>query len=366
MNDPKNLSAPLPIEEGDIPVYGWLTRRGGGRVNQAASELGLSPDQVVAALERLRGAGLVRTLRSDPHEVRAVDPDVVATKLTAPLRDSIRHQEEQLKQINNHIERLRDRFFDRPNHQDLTLEVVPTLEEVRAALNRASAECREEVVSSQPGGGGRVPEAMEEALERDHALLARNVRMRTLYHHTARFNGPSQAYVAAATALGAQYRTSHELFGRLIIFDRSLAFIPERSGSWGAISIREPSVVEYLYEIFEQYWICATPFSDAAQDGLERVAKEMHQTIIDLLAAGLKDEAIARRLGMSLRTARRHIADIMDNLGADSRFQAGVFAVKAQLTQRTPPLGTEQSSLALDDAVLESHGQEGESTSNNA
>jgi DNA-binding NarL/FixJ family response regulator len=46
------------------------------------------------------------------------------------------------------------------------------------------------------------------------------------------------------------------------------------------------------------------------------------------LAGGAKDEQIARALGMSVRTVRRRVADLMDELGADSRFQAGVEAVR--------------------------------------
>ncbi|MDQ0785235.1 helix-turn-helix transcriptional regulator [Streptomyces sp. B3I8] len=337
MNEQKSSPRSASIDEDDILVYGWIVDGGTGQAEQAASELGLPRERATAALRRLAVLGLVRFVRNAPHEVAAVNPDAVAATLTAPLRAAIRHQEEQLDLIHGKIDRLRDHFFTgRTGNRDVTVEVIPTLQEVRAALNRASSECREEVVSSQPGGSGRVPEAMEEALGRDHALLSRNVRMRTLYHHTARFNAPSQAYVAAATALGAEYRTSHEPIGRVIIYDKNLAFLPERTGSWGAVAVREPTIVGYLHSIFEQHWIRATPFSDAAQDGLERVAKEIHQTIVHLLAAGLKDESIARRLGMSLRTARRHIADIMEELGADSRFQAGVLAARARLTERSP------------------------------
>ncbi|MFG2563755.1 LuxR C-terminal-related transcriptional regulator [Streptomyces sp. NPDC048496] len=133
----------------------------------------------------------------------------------------------------------------------------------------------------------------------------------------------------AASPLGGEYRTAHELFGRVIIFDRELAFIPAGDGSWGAVAVRQESLVAYLYEIFEQAWSSARPFSAAAEDGLEQVSQEIDQTILRLLAAGLKDETIARRLGMSLRTARRHIADIMGQLEAESRFQAGVAAARA-------------------------------------
>ncbi|MFD3589803.1 LuxR C-terminal-related transcriptional regulator [Streptomyces sp. NPDC058683] len=332
------------LDEDDILLYGWVLDGGSGGQRHAASELGLSAPRAAAALSRLDSLGLVRADPSEPGTWRAVDPDAVATRLTAGLRDSIRQQKEQLDRVQDDIGRLRERFLaHRPGVRDSAVEVIPTLEEVRAALNRASAECENEVISSQPGGNSRLPEAMQEALKRDQDLLSRGLRMRTLYHHTARFNGPSQAYVAAATGLGAEYRTAHELFGRLIIFDRKLAFLPEKSGSWGAVVIREPTIVGYLYDIFEQTWVRATPFSDAAQDGLERVAKEIHHTIVDLLAAGLKDESIARRLGMSLRTARRHIADIMESLGADSRFQAGVLAAKAQLTRPLAAPGTTET-----------------------
>lgn len=143
------------------------------------------------------------------------------------------------------------------------------------------------------------------------------------------------------SALGAEYRTAHELFGRLIVFDRKVAFVPERGGTWGAVVIREPSVVHYLCEVFEQAWTQAAPFSDAAADGLELVAKDIHRTIVRLLAAGLKDESIARRIGMSLRTARKHIADIMETLGAESRFQAGVLAAQQGLLDEAPEAGSE-------------------------
>ena len=37
---------------------------------------------------------------------------------------------------------------------------------------------------------------------------------------------------------------------------------------------------------------------------------------------------IARKLGISLRTVRRRMAELMSDLGADTRFQAGVEAVR--------------------------------------
>ncbi|WP_206300246.1 helix-turn-helix transcriptional regulator [Streptomyces mangrovisoli] len=302
---------------------------------RAADELGLDHADLDAAVASLTELGLLKPDLHDPARLRPVDPDLVATVVTTSMEAAIRSQQAELHHIRDQFAGLRGHYLDSLSRGSVDFEVIPGVEEVRAALNRAGAECTEEMLTSQPGGN-RVPEVLQEALARDTAMLSRGVRMRTLYHHTARFNGPSQAYVATVSALGAEYRTAHELFGRLIVFDRKTAFVPERGDTWGAVVIREPSVVHYLCEVFEQAWTQAAPFSDAAADGLELVAKDIHRTIVRLLAAGLKDESIARRIGMSLRTARKHIADIMESLGAESRFQAGVLAAQQGLLDDSP------------------------------
>jgi DNA-binding NarL/FixJ family response regulator len=53
------------------------------------------------------------------------------------------------------------------------------------------------------------------------------------------------------------------------------------------------------------------------------------------MAQGFTDEAVARKLGMSVRTCRRHIAALMGSLDAVSRFQAGVRAANTTLIETT-------------------------------
>ncbi|WP_369137423.1 helix-turn-helix transcriptional regulator [Modestobacter versicolor] len=50
--------------------------------------------------------------------------------------------------------------------------------------------------------------------------------------------------------------------------------------------------------------------------------------ILSSLALGEKDEVAARTLQVSLRTYRRYVAVLLEELGATSRFQAGVFAAE--------------------------------------
>ncbi|MFJ8313980.1 MULTISPECIES: LuxR C-terminal-related transcriptional regulator [unclassified Streptomyces] len=336
MNDA--LDNAQELQDSDIAVYRWVLEHGTGDVDAVAEATGVSRQDAAAGVERLLRVRLLQGSPDDPSTIFAVAPETAAAQLTAPVEAQIRRRQQQLSGIREELHRFAPSYH-RHRSTSGALEVLDNVQVVRDALNQASERCRTEIMASQPGGGSRVSEAMEEALVRDQAMLQRGIQLRTLYHHTARFNGPSQAYVAAASALGGHYRTAHQLFGRLIVFDRELAFIPVQDGSWGAVVIREPSTVAYLCEIFEQTWDQATPFTAAVGQQLETVSREIHETIVRLLAAGLKDEAIARRLGMSLRTARRHIADIMEQLGAESRFQAGVRAAAQGLLDAQVPDG---------------------------
>ncbi|MFF8911374.1 response regulator transcription factor [Streptomyces olivaceoviridis] len=323
---------PQPSSD-EVAVYGWIAERGALDVSACATALGMTPAAVEAAVAALTEHRLIYAAGG---RLSVLDPDLVADVATGPLQSAIRRYQAQLENVRDQFSGLRGHYLHAMHGRPLQIEVVGRMEEVRAALTRASAECTFEILTCQPGGN-RVPEVLEEALQRDTSTLARGVRMRTLYHHTARFNGPSQAYAATLSLLGAEYRTAHELFGRLIVFDRKLAFVPQADSNWGAVLIREPSVVAYLCAIFEQTWTLAQPYSDAVADGLETVSRDIDRTIARLLAAGLKDETIGRRLGMSLRTVRRHVADIMEELGADSRFQAGVLMATRGMLDHAPP-----------------------------
>jgi DNA-binding NarL/FixJ family response regulator len=59
-----------------------------------------------------------------------------------------------------------------------------------------------------------------------------------------------------------------------------------------------------------------------------RLTEEERKRTLELLALGGKDEAVARHLGVSLRTVRRRVADLLEELGATTRFQAGMEAVR--------------------------------------
>ena len=77
--------------------------------------------------------------------------------------------------------------------------------------------------------------------------------------------------------------------------------------------------------LFDRFWQLATPVNapDELQDLEERDA-----TILRLMAAGVADASIARQTGYSQRTVERRVRYVMERLGAQTRFQAGVQATR--------------------------------------
>jgi DNA-binding NarL/FixJ family response regulator len=54
-------------------------------------------------------------------------------------------------------------------------------------------------------------------------------------------------------------------------------------------------------------------------------------TVLHLLAGGKADKEIARQLGISPYTVNRHVSNILGKMGASSRTEAGVRAVRENL-----------------------------------
>ncbi|MFG2545671.1 helix-turn-helix transcriptional regulator [Streptomyces sp. NPDC048594] len=231
-----------------------------------------------------------------------------------------------------------------PTH---SISVLEGLDRINSALDLATAQCRTEMLTVQPSGSARSAEnRLLEALERDKPLIERGVSIRTLYQHTARYNPERLAYVDQFANGKVEYRTIDELVERLIICDEAVAFIPIRDDRQVALEIRHPGLVRYLIKVFEFIWGRAVPLTagapyETAPDGIT----DIQHSIAKLLVEGHVDEAIARRLGMNVRTCRAHIAKLATALGSGSRAQLGyLIAQSGILEQTSPSLGGEKRS----------------------
>lgn len=202
------------------------------------------------------------------------------------------------------------------------LHGLPT---INAAIRSSLAGARSEILTAQPDGP-RPKEVLDVALESVRLQVDDGVSMRTIYQHSARFDEATKSYVRAVTGYGVKVRTLAEFFDRLIIIDRSTAFIAANSERTIAAAITEPSVVRFLIDVFERSWDRAEPFPfvpNYAAQAASEVITPIRAAIRQLLAEGHSDKVIARRLGISERSLQAHIAHIKKHLGAKNRTHLG-------------------------------------------
>ena len=101
-------------------------------------------------------------------------------------------------------------------------------------------------------------------------------------------------------------------------------------GAGSAIVVRSGPVVRAVADLFDGVWRGAPPAPDPIDlGGPDRAA--FAAQVLRLLYAGYPDEAAAQELAVSVRTYRRHVAEIVAAVGARSRFQAGMRAAAAGL-----------------------------------
>ncbi|MBV1940925.1 LuxR C-terminal-related transcriptional regulator [Streptomyces sp. BV286] len=222
--------------------------------------------------------------------------------------------------------------------EGVAIRVLDGLPRIRAAMDEATEACTSEVLAVQPGGIRREDE-LSEGLPRALALRRRGVRMRDLYTHVAR-HGQGLLNYMELMGDSAEARTLDEVTERLIVFDRTVAFIPASPDRTIALELRHPALVDYLVTVFERLWRLAIPLTAPLPDtGIEGITHR-ERSIAALLAEGHQDAVVAERLGISVRTCRAHIARLSETLGAASRTQLGVRIAQAGLDgpPRSPQL----------------------------
>jgi hypothetical protein len=166
-----------------------------------------------------------------------------------------------------------------------------------------------------------------EVLERQ---LAAGRPMRALYPRDVVDDPRRLAYVHHWAGVGEDVRITHQLVPYMAVFGSEVAIVAASSGpgpSEGRILVRAPALVSLVTDLFERYWEKAVPLHSTPVG----FGRNERIEILEGLMLGAKDEALARQLGVSLRTVRRRVADLMDELGATTRFQAGMEAVRRGL-----------------------------------
>lgn len=309
----------------------------GGRLYAAALRRGRITRRDAEEAPCLRELDLLRPDPDDQNCLLPVPPTVALARRLHPLERDIAERRQLSLQLTDVFEPFMT-LGTQAAPGDPPIAVLEGSERINAALNLATSRCRKEMLTVQPSDDRFSEHSLAQGLERDRPLTERGVRIRTLYQHTARHNPQKWAYVEQLANGRAEYRTIDEVVERLIVCDEAVAFLPTRDDQQAALEIRHPGLVRYLIKVFEFMWNRSVPLTagapyETAPGGIT----DIQYAIAKLLVEGHVDEAIARRLGMNVRTCRAHIAKLAATLGSGSRAQLGYLVAQSGILQQEKP-----------------------------
>lgn len=335
------LLEPVGLSESDNAVFLAVVAAPRATPGELADQLGSSPSAIRRALAHLTAAGLVTRLISRPPRYVPAPPDVAVDALVA-------RRQEELERLRADARELAARVRQAPGRSPADLlEVLESGDAIQQQLAQTQLGAREEVliVDSPPYLQGRPLPNLEEL-----QALRRGVSYRCVYEGPSlEFPGHFEQLVASVRA-GEQARTLPVTAMKMQIVDRRVAIVPlslDPAETGVRLLVRASPLLEALVRCFESMWNQATPVavlpddpagdvwevphaglreSGESQGGNGSGLSDRDRRLLSLMSAGMKDSAIARTLGVTQRTISRQVAALMAELGADTRFQAGLQA----------------------------------------
>ena len=309
---------PLGLSESEEAAYLALLGGGIASARDLAKELGVTRAQGEQVLARLRELGFVTHGPGQSARPTPVRPDVAVGALVA-------RRSSEFLEVHRFAQELAADFPEasRTQPEDL-VEVVVGGRAVATRFAQLGRQIEKEMLVLD-----RPPYAQEPAEENEAETeaLQRDVSVRGIYAPEA-FEVPG-AYEQAVRAVeaGEQARVHADVPMKLVVIDEAVAMLPMTSsgGVDSALVVHAPMVVTALVQLFELLWRQASPLPDWG-DPPGAVEEGPDLALLALLATGMKDEAIARELGISARTLGRRMAQLLEDLGVRTRFQAGVQA----------------------------------------
>lgn len=254
-----------------------------------------------------------------------------ALRVLIHRRQALLHQESaELERLRGFADRLADRLHPGPGDGALGgFELLTGSGDIGARADGMLAAAETEVlILDRPPYVKELPESVTEGAGQAglaiRNVLDRGVTVRTIIDRAGLDHPGKMRVLTELVQHGLQARVSPFLPTKLIVADRRTCLLPPSDSidpTETALVLGNSLLRNAVLPLFESLWEHAVPVG-ATGTPLAPSRREL----LGLLASGLKDEAIARRLGVHVHTARRRISLMLDELDASTRFQAGAQA----------------------------------------
>jgi sugar-specific transcriptional regulator TrmB len=307
---------PLGIRHDDEIVYRELLSRSEAEAGELASVLDREPVDVTDSLTSLEELGLVHRLPGRPVRVRAARPDVAVDVLVNRRKEELARTQLAARDLLAEMP-----AAERHRPEDI-VEVLVGRAAIAARFEQLLVGTREELLVLDRPPYVSNPQRSDQSVRR---LLRDEVVVRGIYAPEALELPGALEDAQDASRAGERSRVHADLPMKLAISDGSVAILPigVEETIDAALCIRRSALMDALVRLFELLWSQATPIVAPADAG-----RVTDRELAALLAAGAKDDVVARHLGTSTRTLSRRISQLMNHLHVRTRFQAGVQAVR--------------------------------------
>lgn len=308
------------VEPPDEEAYRALLTTSGCGVAELAKLLDRDEREVAATVDRLESLGLLTTTSDHPPRLLPTRPDVAVDALVAVRRAELDRVRAEARVL---LSELQAQEQHRPEN---LVEVIVGQEAIAARFAQLLTGTRDQLlVLDRPPYASRPGESDPKV----RGLLTEGVVVQGIYSPDSLNipGGVDEAYSAADA--GETSRVHPRVPMKLAVFDRRIALLPLAVDQLvdSALVVHPCALLDALIEMFTLLWDQAVPVVPPVR------ADPTDARLMTLLAAGFKDDAIARQLGLSSRTVGRRVAELMEALGARTRFQAGIHAQRRHLLE---------------------------------
>lgn len=173
--------------------------------------------------------------------------------------------------------------------------------------------------------GGAPTRSIDEAVLCPPAeAIAADVEYRMIYDAAHASTSWDLGSIERSVKAGEQSRVRQTVPVRMMHVDDAIALVTMSPHE--ALLVQSQPLLVLLAQWFDLLW--DDPGTTLVGEPATVELSPVRRMVLCLLVSGLTDEAIAHRTDTSVRTIRRHVKAILDDLGVDTRFAAGAAAAK--------------------------------------
>lgn len=325
--------AVLGLTTDEERVYEALVAQPGSTSAELADHMETAGGRLKRVLSSLVEKHLA-TRSGRPSRYLAAPPDIAINQL-------VQTREKELSAARTKAYSLSEihRNANRVSSPDLAVEQLTGRDTIASAVALLESKAQHQIrvfdtppYYEPPGGEGAARNTAAQIARHQHDGVAHRV----IYSQDA-LTWPTKLETDILPAIrgGEHARMRRSLSLKMIIRDDEDAIIPfdlSRNGLQVAYLVRRSPLLTALEALFEGEWTQAVPLvpgaaTSAVSTSMDRTGpNEDTHALLAMMMAGLTDTAIAHAKGWSTRTTYRRLQNLMTELGASTRFQAGCIA----------------------------------------